>query len=234
MVAAPLQFEAAGHDAVEALIDLHQQPSQGARLVAVRSALPGGRSADLPNGSDVCLAGTQDGAQLARRRRRAWGPVAAPAREGCEWVVDAADEIGTTALEPAQQLAQRAVGRAPRGDRPWCAVSTLSRVEPFDVAQEHPAVQVRERSDRSRFAREAVEGQHPGPARLDAARRPGSQVAPERQRQRKSHVFRQAQRREIDDRAANHTRGIDAGLMRVVRRRCFGPLRQVPTDALVG
>jgi hypothetical protein len=131
MVAAPLQLEAAEHDAVEAPIDFHQQPAHGARLVAVRSALRGSRSAHLLHGCDVCLAGTQDVAQLARRRRRAWGPVAAPAREGCEGVVDAADEIGTTALEPAQQLAQRAVRRAPRGDRPWCAVSTLLRVEPF-------------------------------------------------------------------------------------------------------
>ena len=39
-----------------------------------------------------------------------------------------------------------------------------------------------------------------------------------RQRKRNPHVFRQAQRREVDDRAANRTRGIDADWLRVVRR----------------
>jgi hypothetical protein len=106
------QVEPAGHDAAEATIDLGQKPTQGAGLVAVDGALRSGRCPHLPHGSDVRFAGTQDGAQLACCQRRAWGRVAAPPGEGREGVVDAVDQIGTTAFEPAQQLAQGTVGAA--------------------------------------------------------------------------------------------------------------------------
>ena len=133
-------------------------------LFTGRGALRSGRCPHLPHGSDVRFAGTQDGAKLACCQRRAWGRVATPPGEGREGMVNAVDQIGTAAFEPAQQLAQGTVGVGTRGDGPGRAVRASLRVEPFDVAHEHASVQVRERPDGSRLGREAVEDEHRFPA----------------------------------------------------------------------
>jgi hypothetical protein len=65
MVAAPLQLEAAGHDAAEATIDLGKKPTQRADLVAIGSALRGGRCARFP-ASQRCLLRKHAGWREAR------------------------------------------------------------------------------------------------------------------------------------------------------------------------
>lgn len=148
MVAAPLQLEAAGHDAAEASIDLGKKPTQRADLVAIGSALRGGRCARFL----IAAMSASQARRMARSSRA--GSVAREGSSTAPWkgrerVVDVADEIGATAFEPAQQPAQRTLDPSSRGDCPWPAVRAPLGVEPLDIAHQHPSVQVRERRDDS-------------------------------------------------------------------------------------
>ena len=220
-IAAGLGRAPVRNDSSVALIDLFEDPAESAGLVCVGGALTGSRFAGRAHLGDLLLTGLEDGAQLPTGKRRARCPRGGLVGERREGVIDAGDQVGPTPLKPSQQLAQCPIDGGLRGEGPDPAVGTALRVEPLDVANQHRAVQVGDRSEGLRFGGEPGEGQYRLPVRGDAAIRMAPDMAPEGLGERQAHVGWQRQRREVDERVANQA-------SRVVARRLW----RVPRSGL--